>query len=176
MYVPQDASHFLFSPPRSCCNETFSWICCAMHSCFPLFLLLLLFFSIVTLYILEVFTGFPPGFAIVAGRCLRFIPTFCSFNTILRLCNVDIIYKCLKRKWNYSKVEYIYIYMYLDIYDKYCFICKINYFYNINFFKKGICFYRYFFFICVFSFIKVHQFFNYLDNISFHGIICAVQI
>lgn len=46
------------------------------------------FFSIVTLYILEVFTGFLPGFTIVAGRCLRFVPTFCSFNTIPRLCNV----------------------------------------------------------------------------------------
>lgn len=64
--------------------------------------------------------------------------------------------------------------MYLDIYDKYCFICKINYFYK--FFPKKEYAFIDIFFICVFSFIKVHQFFNYLDNISFHGIICAVQI
>lgn len=89
MYVPQDASHFLFSPVPVATKLFLGFVarCIRAFLCFfPS--LSSFFFSIVTLYILEVFTGFLPGFTIVAGRCLRFVPTFCSFNTIPRLCNV----------------------------------------------------------------------------------------
>lgn len=70
---------------------------------------------------------------------------------------------------------YVYsmVFRFFDIYDEYCFVCKINFWQKREYVFIGEI---YFFFIRVFSFIKVHQFFNYLYNISFHSIICVVQI
>lgn len=95
-------------------------------------------------------------FLLAFSLALQLLPddAFVSFQRFAVLiqslvCVTCIIYKSLKENEIIRRLN-IYIYIYLDVYDKYRFICKINYFYK--FFQKRNMFLqeRYIFFLFVY--------------------------